>query len=74
MKKRLNYYFRRLLLALLGREVRCKKTGKSLGKMFAYIDSNGCVKVLGVERQTVYVDFETPDSIGFNLISSGDYK
>jgi len=67
MKKRLTYYSKRLLVALLGRDVRCKKTGKSLGKMLAYVDSNGCVVVMGIEKQTVYVDFETRNSIGFRL-------
>jgi len=68
MKKRLNYYWRLLLVAVLGRHIRCKKTGKSLGKMFTYIDSNGCVVVMGIQRQTVYVDFETANSIGFSLV------
>jgi len=69
MKKRLIYYWRRFLVAFMGREIRCRKTGKRLGKMYAYVDSEGCVVVMGMECRSVYVDFETPNSLGFTLVN-----
>jgi len=70
MKKRIHYYLTRLLIRLLGRNVFCKKSGALIGKMFAYIDSKGNVVLLGLDRQCVYVDFETPNSLGFTLTDS----
>jgi len=55
---------KRILLAALGRPVRCERCGATLFRAIPFV-SRGRLKISGAEHTLVYVDFDSMNHLAF---------
>lgn len=68
-----NYHFNRLRMWLFGREIVCDTCGQSAGRVIFHF-RRGVIRLEGLERSGVFVDFKTDDTLRFRHMDQSECR
>ena len=69
----LAYRWLRLRMRLFGREITCAKCGRPAGRVIPHF-RHGVVRLEGLENSTVYVDFQSRDTLRFRHVDQSECR